>query len=116
MEKKTRIFRERQHELRREVLMLLGGCSKCGNNDIRVLQIHHTFGNGSKHRKEFGNSLYYLRSVKKEIVNGSDEYTILCANCHAIEHYIEQFKHPIKDKITEFGYIQNKELKGISIA
>lgn len=59
-------------------------CNRCGNNDYRVLQFHHTNSD-----KEFNVSSKIgqrkLSSLMKEI----DKCEVLCANCHSIEHYTE---------------------------
>ena len=76
--------RERIRKYKQKVLELLGNkCSKCSYTGI-ALEIHHIKGNGRKERLEKGS--YYLKLINK-IKNGSKDYILLCANCHAEEHY-----------------------------
>lgn len=71
----------------RAILELLGAkCKRCGFNDKRALQIDHINGGGTKERLQHGGS--YNRKVLEKIMNGSDEYQILCANCNWIKRYM----------------------------
>lgn len=72
------------NEKRLELMEMLGGgkCSHCGNDDLRVLEIDHVFGNGKEmplHKTDIMN-LYldnpYL--ARKEL-------QVLCRNCHRIK-------------------------------
>ena len=57
-------------------------CSKCGNNDHRVLQFHHVGG------KEFAIADALKRGLSLErVMKEITKCKVLCANCHAIEHY-----------------------------
>jgi len=77
-------------KLRGEVLLLLGNkCSKCGIEDVRVLQIDHINGRGCQERKQYGGrggnvtGRYYHHILE---VDGQG-YQILCANCNWIKRY-----------------------------
>ncbi len=64
-------------------------CSKCGENHPATLQFHHC----DPEQKEFNLSEavregYSIERLKKEIA----KCVVLCANCHAKEHY-EQARH-----------------------
>jgi hypothetical protein len=96
----SRIGHRRQSKKwRRELAFLLGNaCADCGNTDPRTWQFHHTYGGGSYARAP-GNpgvtsgggysTTYYKRLiVMSETVPGS--ITLLCANCHAIRHWIPE--------------------------
>ena len=48
-------------------------------NDVRVLQIDHVHGHGTKERKEIGNQFYLY---KKILADTEGNYQILCANCN----------------------------------
>jgi hypothetical protein len=62
-----------------EIINLLGAkCTNCGCSDIRLLQIHHSKGNGKDDR-------YYLR-ILESVKAGSGDYKVLCANCHVLAH------------------------------
>lgn len=64
-------------------------CSICGNNDIRVLDLHHEENIGSKHRKEIGDILYW---IKKN--NFPEGYLVLCANCNWDKEF-ERRRHSV---------------------
>jgi hypothetical protein len=78
--------RERIHETRAWLIALKKTlvCAQCGFSDYRALQFHHEaptekeFAVGDVARR--GGS---LKRLKAEI----EKCTVLCANCHAIEHY-----------------------------
>ena len=58
------------------------GCSKCGFNDHSVaLDFHHIKGKKEANLSVMAN-LYGLDKIKKEV----RKCTVLCKNCHAIEH------------------------------
>lgn len=59
-------------------------CSKCGQNHPATLQFHHT----DPTQKEYGVATFSARccsiaTIQKEIA----KCVVLCANCHAIEHW-----------------------------
>jgi hypothetical protein len=60
-------------------------CSRCGFDDLRCLHLHHTNGDGKRHRFGYGSTYSYMR-IEKE--GYPDRIITLCANCHAIEHSI----------------------------
>ena len=74
-------------ERKKRVIQKYGGrCVVCGIDDPRVLQFHHTNGNGKDHRAELKKDNTTLYAVlDKEPLLRSDIH-ILCANCHAIQH------------------------------
>lgn len=55
-------------------------CCNCGNSDHRVLQFHHL------RDKEFNIADFGKKSITT-ILNEISKCRVLCANCHAIEHY-----------------------------
>lgn len=69
---------------RLELIKLIGGhaCKHCGNDDERVLQIDHIFGNGKE-----------MPLAKKNIIEiyldnpylAKSELQVLCCNCHRIK-------------------------------
>lgn len=85
------LHRERCYEAARRcqwkakimVIDMLGGkCCKCGNTDIRVLQVNHINGGGSKEVR--GWTLY------RKMVSGerkTDDLNLLCANCNIIYEF-----------------------------
>ena len=78
----TRRFLGHGH-FRNKLIAYLGGkCMKCGNIDSRVLECHAPNGHGIPHNE---------RSVYK-FWKQRDELMLLCANCHRIEHYLENLK------------------------
>ena len=69
----TRDYVQRKRE---EVIKKLGGKCKCGQDDIRVLEINHKKVKTKTGRRDWMKKGFDLRKVE-----------VLCANCHAIEHY-----------------------------
>jgi hypothetical protein len=59
-------------------------CNRCGNNDYRVLQFHHTDAN-----KEFNISSKVGQRTLLSLMKEINKCEVLCANCHFVEHYIE---------------------------
>lgn len=83
----ARQHRQQMRKARREVIAVLGGvCKDCEIADERVLQIHHTNGNGSKIRKR-GYTAAYYRNMLVELAEDPNCLALLCANCHAIRHW-----------------------------
>lgn len=84
-----------KNKLRLKVIKLLGDeCKMCKENDLRVLEIDHVFGDGCLERKKFSNKVIYILIIKAfelnlvealEIVH--NRYQVLCANCHKIKTY-----------------------------
>jgi len=76
---------ERRRQIKLKAIQYLGGkCSRCGyNNCAGALHFHHK----DETTKEFGLSNKGLirswEKVKKEL----DKCELLCANCHAEEHW-----------------------------
>lgn len=86
---------ETHRALRRAALAGLGGkCVSCGIADIRVLQIDHVNGGGSKERKGVGPRTH-LQRVLRSIANGERHYQLLCANCNWIKRHENREGHPL---------------------
>jgi hypothetical protein len=69
---------------REKILDILGReCVLCGFDDERALHIDHVHGNGRAQRKEHGGSTY--SAILKDLIGGSKDYQVLCANCNAIK-------------------------------
>ena len=78
----------RNKEIRAKTVELLGGkCSKCPENRMCVLDIHHKRYNGGSHRKDMSVS-GPRRFVLNAIEQGSNDYELLCANCHREHHFL----------------------------
>ena len=59
-------------------------CSRCENNDYRVLEFHHR----NPLEKEFTIANMADRGYSKEKMNDEiSKCDVLCANCHRIVHY-----------------------------
>ena len=60
-------------------------CAHCGITDLRVLQLHHTGGDGygKAHREKHKGALSYTKLEKEGYPDG---IISLCANCHIIAH------------------------------
>lgn len=65
-----------------------GKCSKCNNNNIRILQFHHK----DPKQKDFNISNFYnnkdINILRKEI----SKCILLCPNCHAELHLSDKQK------------------------
>lgn len=75
---------------RKQVIDLLGGkCARyarCGQSDIRVLQISHKHGDGRDDRKRYPHQDLLFAAI----LNGKRETSdleVLCANCHILYEY-----------------------------
>ncbi len=67
---------------RRLALQKLGNkCTKCGNNDERVLQIDHISGGGNEERNRVGTGMIYRKIARGQILGSQ----LLCANCNWIK-------------------------------
>jgi hypothetical protein len=80
------VLDERKKQYREEYLNYKKtlSCNRCGNNDYRVLQFHHTDAN-----KEFNISSKVGGRTLLSLMEEINKCEVLCANCHFIEHYIE---------------------------
>lgn len=90
---------EKRKQIRSEIVKKLGGkCVNCGFDDPKALQIDHVNRNKifirtgmSPHRDEFGrlvtSNVSTLKKTLNEIIAGSKEYQILCANCNWIKRF-----------------------------
>jgi predicted nucleic-acid-binding Zn-ribbon protein len=78
----------KQHKYRIKAIELLGGkCVKCGNQDIRVLQINHKNGGGTKEFHKVNSS---PRKVYQGIIKDAPirkNYDVRCANCNILYEY-----------------------------
>lgn len=74
----------RYHIVRKTIFIMMGSkCNKCGNTDLRVLQINHINGDG---RIELKNNANFYRDIytgKRKI----DDLELLCANCNILFEY-----------------------------
>ena len=74
-------------------------CARCGENHPATLQFHHR----DPQKKDFNlseavNDGYSIERIKKEVA----KCTVLCANCHAKEHYewARRNKKPIEEGLA----------------
>ena len=80
--------RNRGFELKEAVYTLYGKrCARCGIADIRVLQIDHVFGGGSKEKRAIGHNQHSFYSL---ILKHPERYQLLCANCNWIKRIEEK--------------------------
>jgi len=73
------------HSMRARVaaIWLLGHkCERCGNKDLRVLQIDHRKDNGAEERKTLHQAQVYMR-----VLRCPEEYQVLCANCNWLKRW-----------------------------
>jgi len=57
-------------------------CNRCGYDDYRTLEFHHTDGNKEGNPSELA-AKWGWEKLKEEL----DKCEVLCSNCHRIEHY-----------------------------
>ena len=74
-------------------------CARCGENHPATLQFHHR----DPQKKDFNlseavNDGYSIERIKKEVA----KCTVLCANCHAKEHYewARRNKKPVEEGLA----------------
>ena len=87
--RKNELDRRRALEAKKIIYDVLGGavCKNCGCDDIRVLQLDHINGGGSRHYKKLKAEGQTLHSwlIKKKLPPG---FQVLCHNCNfAKGHY-----------------------------
>lgn len=76
--------------LRIEALEIVGKhilkCFNCGCDDIRVLQINHIDGNGSKEFREVGSKRFYRNII--DGLRSTKDLNILCKVCN-VAHFVK---------------------------
>lgn len=77
MRKRGQEHQEAIQEIKTEL-----GCARCANQDFRVLHFHHKDPESKNHNIANMKGMSWER-VLEEI----SKCEVLCANCHAIEHY-----------------------------
>ncbi len=88
---KKRIRKERRdwyHNLKKELK-----CERCGINDFRVLDFHHT--DPATKEIEVAN-LANSAAPKERILAEIAKCRVLCSNCHRIEHWEEKESLKVK--------------------
>ena len=84
---KLKAWRGYNRRIRLDAIEVLGSvCTRCGFDDVRVLQIDHIEGGGTEHRKRVDHKLQY-RNIRDGQTAG---YQLLCPNCHGIKSYEER--------------------------
>lgn len=69
--------------VRLQALIFLGGkCVRCGLNDMRVLQIDHINGGGTKENKRI-----HARGISMKVMEEPEKYQVLCSNCNWIKRW-----------------------------
>ncbi len=73
-------------DIHKKAIKILGGkCIICGIDDLRILQINHIDGEGTKEYKKIGNYIFY-----KSIIDGKrnlDDLDVRCANHNILYEY-----------------------------
>lgn len=74
---------------RLEAFSILGKskCSKCGNTDMRVLQLDHIKGDGYKAKREYFRTMKEIVELKKNPAKFRSVFQVLCSNCNWIKRY-----------------------------
>jgi hypothetical protein len=107
---RTALSRRRNtRKLRRDIAKLLGNkCQRCGMNDERTFNFHHKDKNGHEHRRGQGPNTAYYRSMIEMIKNSPGSIELLCANCHAIEHWVPDEQVHDESKLNAFKVRRRK--------
>lgn len=80
--------RRKYVETKDTVLELLGNkCKRCKISDKRVLCVDHINGGGSADISQKGRGVNYYKQLIELILNGSEEYQLLCHNCNWIKRH-----------------------------
>lgn len=83
-EKYAAIIRKSQKKYRLAIIGMLGNkCIRCGFTDIRALQIDHIDGKGYEERRGLKTNRHKI--ILEQLMKGSENYQILCANCNWIK-------------------------------
>ncbi len=91
--------RIKRHKTKEAIFGILGcKCNKCGFLDKRALHVDHVNGGGTQERKELKHKYYQV--ILEKLLNGSNDYQILCANCNWIKR-IENNETGDRIKIKE---------------
>ena len=61
-------------------------CGVCGISDIRILDVDHINGGGTKERKQFSSAGVWRKILKMNSHEAKQKYRILCKNCNWIAH------------------------------
>lgn len=73
-------------ELHNRVISMLGGaCVKCGNDDLRVLQVNHINGGGKAELKKTGAINLYKMILRGE--RSTENLNVMCGNCNILYSY-----------------------------
>lgn len=84
----SRFSRARRKRARNTVLSAFGGkCTRCGQDDQRVLQLDHVNGTGAEERKNHSGGSFWIEGGRglRYVLEHPKEYQLLCANCHIIK-------------------------------
>ena len=80
--------REYSRRNRRKILETMGGkCTRCGETDWRCLQIDHINGGGCRYSKTHNGRTVYNNAIAGYIIEHTEEYQLLCANCNWKKRY-----------------------------
>lgn len=79
----TYYIKKRRLKIKLRAIKYLGGaCKKCGEQNFRVLSFHHR----DPEKKEIAASTFYRYNWEEIIRPELDKCTLLCMNCHVLEH------------------------------
>lgn len=107
--------RERQREIRREVLEHYGSiCTCCGEREQKFLCIDHIGGWGNKHRKEVKTKIYAWL-IKNNYPEGLQ---VLCHNCNMAKGFYgicphKIIKHEENSRKIKEGHLRRRILQNV---
>ena len=81
-------YENRQYAKKRMALIeLFGGkCSRCGNDDYRVLQLNHINGGGRKDMRNYSSPYAFYKAILSE-KRAREDLNLLCGNCNILYEY-----------------------------
>lgn len=72
-------------ERKKKMFAIVGpACAKCGENDLRLLELHHTDRDGYTERIYLESDMFYW--VIGKILHEHSRYMTLCGHCHRLLH------------------------------
>lgn len=82
------------------IVMKLGGkCSKCGEEDLRVLCFHHKLGGVGSDKWRRMSQKERRENIKSAIESEPHSIQLLCMNCHTKEHSSQEQYQKFSDSI-----------------
>ena len=109
----NKIFREYRYRIKHTAFLALGGkCVECGNTDMRVFQINHVNGGGSKEYRSRGVEPVYRDIILK---NRRTDVNLMCANCNLIYEYKRNGRNTRKGFLNYVDNLKTNERERLAV-